>query len=821
MKLAALALSALLCGGLAAADQRNLLVNPEFDFHSFVNHRNGESVSYSGNNAACWNTDGPADITVIRASHIEPDLRPATAFRNGVKIAPGKRIRQFFTLPEANLIPGDSISLKFYASPGIKGTVRQLKFDSETGKWSPADFGMADKRTFPKHARGELVVSDSVETAVKETPDKSARPQPAAVENLRLKGTFSDKNESDSNAVSAAGVEVEFANTSDHDAWVFSPCLIKSEKAADAVGELREMPDFYRHIPRTIQKLWKGEPVHIIIMGSSIDRGSANPPMYVYNEDPASPDFKKPLCDAYTGTFSTAMLGRPELDDQFAQPRHYFSYGGRLKRELMNKFNLPADKILLHFMAADGSCIGESHSGLKDYCSLALPPDPNLNGHKSGKTWQQLYPALFERPQGPGPDLIIYGSGANEKTDTPDEIAVFEGAIRNIQRNYPEAEFLFCMFQNQGGYTPNPGDLQALSLRYQIPFIDFGLISDLVNTWSNRYAQVPSDGHPQASTHYLWFKQLEKAFECYDPIAVGQAQLHLPERIHPNTYGWEGEMVKYRAGSPRMFRPNAFIIDDTAFNCWGSFKDKKSAVMVNGKAVGTPRRSSPTIDLRNSLFRFGNQKLGDRYVVELDAAEPAFTGFDAKVCPNRQFICASSPLWHGGKFEVQKYDSKTGFPYGDKILTLPAGQSIEITTVGTDFSVVWVDAEKGGKLKAEIDGQEAFEVSTAEPFKFLDGVTMFMENRKGILNRPYGAHTLKLATVGGPVQLMGLYTYDARSNRANERVIRGYAVPGATVQFTPPFKATPLVNSNGPVEQINASQVKFGNSNGFYEIIGE
>ncbi|MFA6930941.1 MAG: hypothetical protein WCT05_11490, partial [Lentisphaeria bacterium] len=742
-------------------------------------------------------------------------------FRNGVKIEPGKRIYQFFTLPEVNLIPGDPLSLKFYGTPGIKATVRLLKFDSETGTWSPKDFGLADQRSFPKHARGELVSAEAKEICIQEAKENAPRTQAAVLESIRIKGMFSDKNVSDSEAVFVAGLEVEFANVSDSEAWVFAPSLIKSEKASDAIGELRETPDFYRYIPRTIQKLWKGEPIHIIIMGSSIDRGSANPPMYVYNEDSASPDFKKPLCDAYNNSFSSAMLGRPELDEYFAQPRHYFSYGGRLKRELMNKFNLPADKILLNFMAADGSCIGESHSGLQAYCSLAIPPNPELNGHKSGKTWQELYPALFTRPGGPGPDLVIYGGGANEKTDTPNEIAVFEGAIRYIQRNYPGAEFLFCMFQNQGGYTPNPGDLQAISLRYQIPFMDFGLIGDLVNAFSNRYAQVPADGHPQAAGHYLWFKQLEKAFECSDPIAVGQAQLHLPERIHPNTYGWEGEIVSYRSGSPRLFRPNAFILDDTVFNCWGSFKEEKSVVLVNGKEVGTPRRSFPNIDRRNSLFRFGNLQLGERYVVELAASEAAFTGFDTKICPNRQFLCISSPLWRGDKKETQQYASQTGFPYGERSLTLEAGQEIEITAIGSDFSVVWVDAENGGRLQASIDGEDVFDVSTAEPCKFSDGTTLFMENRKGILNRPYGAHTLKFTAQGAAVQLMGLYVYDARSNRANERVLRGYAVPEANVHFNPSFKAVPLVNSSCPVEQIDATQVKFGDGSGFYEIIGE
>ncbi|MCK9413729.1 MAG: hypothetical protein M0Q53_15625, partial [Prolixibacteraceae bacterium] len=35
----------------------NLLLNPNFEFHSFVNHREGKPVSYASNNVAFWNTD--------------------------------------------------------------------------------------------------------------------------------------------------------------------------------------------------------------------------------------------------------------------------------------------------------------------------------------------------------------------------------------------------------------------------------------------------------------------------------------------------------------------------------------------------------------------------------------------------------------------------------------------------------------------------------------------------------------------------------------------------------------------------------------------
>ncbi len=804
---------------LMSGDYRNLLENPDFGFHCYTNHRQGIAQRFSARNVACWNADGSKDITVTRESHIDRALLPNSFIGNGVKIEPGKRFYQFFTLPEARLVPGEVISLQFYAASGIKASIKQMKIDSETGTWSPLDFGLKDKRTFPKHSRGELVVAKADSVTAGGEGVKLYK-----IENIAVVGTFSDKNESNSNAVNTVGIEVEFVNESQQAAWVFAPSLTKNAQAAPAVGVLRETPTWYRHLPRTTQKLWKGEPLHIVLMGSSIDRGSANPPLYPYNEDPASPDFKKPIADASDDNFSATKVGRPDLEDHLAQARYYYSYAGRLKRELMVKYDLPADMILINFMAVDGSCIGESHSGLKAYCDLSLPPSPGVNGHRSGKTWQELYPKLFDRPEGPRPDLIIYGSGANEKTDTPNEGAVFEGAIRFIQRNYPDTEFVFCQFQNYGGYTPNPGDMQALALRYQIPFIDFGIIADLLVRTVNRYALVPADGHPQAAAHYLWFKQLEKAFECSDPTLPGIAQLQLPSRMHPNSYGWEGEISAYRKGNPRFFKPNAFILDDTMFNSWGNFTDKESAVFVDGVNKGKPRRSSPNIDIRNSLFRHGDLTLGDRHVVELVAAEAAFTGIDTKICPNRRYIGVESQSWQNNGLPIEKYQSLTGQPYGAMIINLPAGQSLEITTAGTDFSVVWVDVEKGGKLNAELDGKPAFSVPTDQPYKFNDSSTMFMENRKGINGKPFGMHHLKLTATEGPVKVMGVYSYDSRSNRNAERILSGYAAPGDEITFHPPFKARPLVNCGSTLnaDKVSANSVTFtGTAGAFYEVRGE
>ncbi len=78
--------------------------------------------------------------------------------------------------------------------------------------------------------------------------------------------------------------------------------------------------------------------------------------------------------------------------------------------------------------------------------------------------------------------------------------------------------------------------------------------------------------------------RLEKAFECWDPIVPGQAQLQLPERIHQNTYNWEGEMITFDKTSKRI-NGNRFIFEDGAINCWGKVDSGKPLPYVDGKQV--------------------------------------------------------------------------------------------------------------------------------------------------------------------------------------------------------------------------------------------
>jgi hypothetical protein len=808
-----------------------LLQNPQFEFHAFMPHRDGKPLSYQSGNVAFWNTEAWGDIEVLREAHVEAGIRPSFSTRNLVKIQPGKKLWQFFTLPEAGLAHGEflSLSVQGHQAKGkaLELRLQLMKLDSEDGSWSPADFGDSDKRVFPRHSRGELVVAREWLAHSDQAGSVDLK-----IDAAEIIGKFQNENQSSSANINTIGIRVELANVSGDEAvWVFAPSLVKGREAASGlVASSRPMRPSYRHLPRTMQKLWKGEPIHIIVMGSSIDRGSANPKMVPFDEDPQSPKFKQPL--SVERDFNGELLGRPELDPYYGWWQHYYDYAGRLKLELMRKFNLPADMICLNFMACDGSSVGEAHSGLADYCSLSIPPGEGDNGHKSGPSWRELYPALFARPEGAGPDLIIFGSGANEKTDTPDEVAVYEGSIRWIQRHYPGTEFLFCQFQNLGGYTPNPVDLTALGLRYQIPVFDYGKAGDDVTRWCNRYALVPADGHPQAAAHYLWFKQLEKAFECWGPVRAGEAQLFLPERVHPNSYGWEGEMLRFDEKSPRLGRKNLFIFEDTAINSWGDFEpdDPKAnrsyaKVFVDGEGVGDGRRS-PRRDGRNSLFRYGRTRLGDRHILELVGKNARLTAVDAKICPERRFMGVESSLWDKGDFKAEPFVSSWGAPYGERQLVLQPGQSIGIDVVLTDLSVAYVDRAGGGKLRVFLDGAKHLEQATDIPFVDQNKQKHFLENRRGISRFPYGLHQVRIEAVDKPVAVLGIFTYDSRSNRAAQRRLSGQAAAGETITFSLPFKARPLVISHGELgvdpEKITPKQVTFsGKGRGTFEVIGE
>lgn len=810
----------LLCGPLEAQTV-NLLQNPQFDFHSFNNSRNASPSVYSSGYVACWNADSYGDITVTTVSHLD-GFRPAVFARNLVAIKPGKRFYQFMLLPEVGLRHGDQASLFVYgqqkAPDSLRASVTVLKIESQTGTWKPTDFGCSDSRTFQKHGRGELVKANAVSAT--SGADNAFQ---LKVEACDIPGKIVQKNESGDDQINSIALQATFENLGQEDVWVYAPCLVKGPKAvAGDLPVLRPVPTAYTGIPRTIRKLWRGEPLHIIVMGSSIDRGSANPPLYPYDENPDSPKYKQPLGDR---DFDGSVVGRPDLTDTFGWWQHYFDWAGRLRLELMRKFSYTPDKLCLNFMARDGSSVSEAMTGLADYCSLAVPCAPESNGQKSGKTWQELYPGLFSRPQGPGPDLILFGSGANQKTDEPDEGAIYEATIRWVQQRYPDCEFLFCMWQNGRTYTANTGHLMELALNYQIPFLDLGDRIDQLFSYSNRYALCTDGGHPEAAAHYVWFKTVEQAFEVADPIARGEAQLRLPRRLYPTSYNWEGEIKTYDTKSPRL-KGNMLVLDDSQVTTWVTVPpDDKPESFVDGEKKRLTR-NSPSRDGRSCAFTVGKLSLGDRHVLEMTSTNSKINVADCRVCPGRQFFPVDSKLWNLAGKPVTDFASEWGAPYGSKQVVLPTGSVIEIDAAGTDLALAWVDSAQGGSFKVTIDGQERGTVATNAPFKDRAGKEYFLENRQGFRDLGFGLHNVRLEVTAGQVAVLGLFTYDTRSGRVPQRDLTGLAAAGETVTLTPPCRVRPVVTCSGGLtcapQDVTTSAVKFGGAGtGSYRIEGE
>ena len=259
----------------------NLLKNPEFAFHVFENHRSGRRESFASGNIAFWNTDAWGDIQVVRSGHADAAARPDFAVDNLAAIRPGKSLFQFFTLPEAGLAHGDQVSLLVHGwqpvPESLIARIRLLKLDSADGEWQPKDFGCADQRTFPRQSRGELVTA-----ALFDAKSAVTGHVVLTIAGAEITGRFiPDVRQGSNAAVNTIGLQVEFANISTGETvWVYAPALVRgaTPPAARQVWPgARVMTPVYRHIPRTMQKLWKGEPLHIMVMGSSIDRGSGLP----------------------------------------------------------------------------------------------------------------------------------------------------------------------------------------------------------------------------------------------------------------------------------------------------------------------------------------------------------------------------------------------------------------------------------------------------------------------------------------------------------------------------------------------------------------
>ncbi len=753
----------LACAGMAACAAEspprvNLLRNPGFGFSP----RGRESKS--GHNVACWNTDAWGDIEVKTGDSALPVKHPG----NTVRIKPGKRFWQFASLPDLDLLAGDRVSMEvsgFQKTPGaLVAHLALMLVESGNGTWSPKALGLSDARTFQCHGRGELLRSPDQQAV---SPDKPGA-FTIGVNNVKIDPRFKvGKNKSSTDFRNIVGVLVEFVNRSEQDVWVYAPRLARGSNAKIRLRPSRQVPEFYRRIPRTIDKLMHGKPVCILTLGSSIDRGSANPRQYLYNEDPRSPDYRKPVCESKP--FLPDKVGRPDLKGYVAWWQHYFMYTGRMRLELLRKFNYPVKRILLNVMACDGSCIGESHSGFREYCDFVCAPNGNRNGHSRGMKWSRLYPDFFKDGKPPKPDLVIFGHGHNEHIDRPDEVDAYEGAIRWFQRHYPGVEFAVCMWiRDKGKKYSMTEPMQQLSRHYGLPFVDVGqFIIDIKKT-CNYYALAPDGGHPQAGAHYLWFKQLEQIFEVPANPKPGIPQKQFPARFNQYSYGWEGDLVTFKRQSPRIVDQRMMIIEDCTLNVWARHASDKEVmqIRIDGriyKDAGRGRNSRGR-DVRNSSFVYGRLSVGDRHVLEITGNKPEILAVDCKVCLGRKFIPVGADAFKGA-LQPEKFVSAWGAPYGKKMLRVPAGKTVRLEVMAGAISVAYVDREAGGTLQVFVDDEKKLACRTDKPFVDSTGRRHFMENRHGVTGLKFGRHRVELRAVGGEVAVLGVFTYDTRTGK--------------------------------------------------------
>lgn len=801
----------------------NLLVNAAFNFHAFENSRRGEPTAGKSGAVPGWDQEAYRDCEVWRAPGVAA-FRPGFPVEGVVVIHPGKRLSQFILLAEAGLDPGERVSLSVFghqaAPDALRASILSMQVDGAAGEWSPGDSGQADKRTFVRAARGELIPVPSAAGASGAAGDFELR-----LANVEIAGPAAPPGgAANEPRPMTIGVTVEFRNGSDQDVWIYAPCLAQGPEARNRLPAARSVPALYRHIPRTMQKLWRGEPLHILHAGYSSDAGDANPPLYFYDENPQSPTFKAPQQREFDGT----KIGRPEWNDYYLRWNFYFMAWGRMRTALLRNYDLPIDRVMLNSMTVGGSFLVEAHSAFAEYATLANPPGPT-NGHRAGKTWRELYPDVMSRPGGPGPDLVVFGYGARFARDAgADEVEQYEGAIRWFQRHYPGVEFILSINDWKEGFAGNSGALRDLALRYGIPVIDFGRALHLSMRHYDGRNPMAGDAHPQAYAHYLWYREIARAFEAVDPIEPGLPQAHLPERISGHSIGWEGELRTFTAPQARLRGNTGFILEDTTFNIWATGQAGGLQVSLDGKVLELPRAVTAYAkrDSRNSTFAGGRLSLGDRHVVEISGPEAKLVAADAKTVNERQWIGVESPRWQLGGKRVAPFSSQWGAPYGAIQVEIPAGESIALDAPGTFFSIAYVDRADGGQIVVEVDGNEALRQPANVPFRTVAGEAVLMENRRGVGPFPYGLHTVRLTAAGGPVAVLGIFGYDTRSNRANERVVRGTAHPGETISLEPAFQARPLAICSGGLRvapgDLSAGQVTFtGEGPGTYELVGQ
>src|SRR5690606_24531902 len=145
---------------------------------------------------------------------------------------------------------------------------------------------------------------------------------------------------------------------------------------------------------------------------------------------------------------------------------------------------------------------------------------------------------------------------------------------------------------------------------------------------TNMFALMPDGGHPQASAHYLWFKQLEKAFDIVSPLDSPQPQRLLPPRWNQFSYLWEGDMRTITAPSPRIVNHEAVMTAEGPIVIWASHAEgednRNMHLRINGQIANDAGRGRnyPQRESRNASLLRGRFEPGHRYVMEIVGNNP-------------------------------------------------------------------------------------------------------------------------------------------------------------------------------------------------------
>jgi hypothetical protein len=225
------------------------------------------------------------------------------------------------------------------------------------------------------------------------------------------------------------------------------------------------------------------------------------------------------------------------------------------------------------------------------------------------------------------------------------------------------------------------------------------------------------------------------------------------------------------------------------------------------------------------MFRYGRCTLGDRHILEITGKNAILTYVDSKINPGRLYFPVDNPGWNIETTRIEDFHSEWGAPYGTKKVILQPGESAGIEVICTDISVAYADKPEGGIIDVYIDNDYKVSIPSDIPFIDTDKNENYIENRKGITDLGYGLHKINIVAKNDTVTLLGIFTYDSRSNQSRERTIYGMSKGGETVEFSMPFRARPVVICTGGLsvrsEDIARNKVKFSGSPGSYQVTGE